>query len=263
MKSLNRVTIEIQGHVLLIGLNRPDKMNAFDSLFLSELAESYTKLEEEPNLRCGVLFAHGDNFTAGLDLMDVAPQIMKGKNLIPDGMIDPWGIYSDRLRTKPLVVAVHGKCLTLGIELALAGDIIVAAKNTSFAQIEIKRGLFPFGGATIRMPQRVGWGNAMRYLLSGDTFDAETAFRIGMVQELTEPGKELSKAVEIANTISKQAPLGVRETLISSRMAAAQSLPKNTRDYFMSTIMQLMKSEDAQEGLSSFLEKREANFTGR
>ena len=98
-------------------------------------------------------------------------------------------IYSERKRTKPLVVAVNGKCLTVGIELILAADICIAAEDATFAQIEIKRGIFPFGGATLRFPERAGWGNAMRWLLTGDEFDAKEAFRIGLRRKLSKRKK--------------------------------------------------------------------------
>src|SRR5438874_5043867 len=95
----------------------------------------------------------------------------------------------------------------------------IVASNARFAQIEIKRGLFPFGGATIRLPREVGWGNAMRYLLTGDEFDAAEALRIGMVQEVVEHGTQVERAVAIAEVIAAQAPLGVYATLASSRLA--------------------------------------------
>jgi enoyl-CoA hydratase/carnithine racemase len=165
-----------------------------------------------------------------------------------------------KTRTKPTVIAVHGRCLTLGIELCLAQDVVVAASNTRFAQIEIKRGIFPFGGATYRLVQAAGWGNAMRWLLTGDEFDAQEAHRIGLVQEITEPGKQLDRAIFIAETIAAQAPLGVRATLASARRslneeAAARAL--------LPEIVAMMQSEDAREGLMSFMERRSAKFTGK
>jgi enoyl-CoA hydratase len=263
MEAPIHVTTEIKGHILLIGLHRPEKMNAFDIILIEQLAQAYVQLEEDPSLRCGLLFAHGENFTAGLDLQQVAPVIMQGKDLIPTDSIDPWGITTVRKRSKPMVCAVQGRCLTLGIELALACDIIVAASNTVFAQIEIKRGIFPFGGATIRMPQRVGWGNAMRYLLTGDDFDAQTAYRIGMVQELTEPGAQLDKALSIAQTIAEQAPLGVVETIRSSRAVTETLFNEDTKNYFRDTIVRLMNTKDAQEGMMSFIQRRKAVFEGK
>lgn len=260
---MEHITTELENHVLLIGLNRPEKRNAFNAKMLAELGDVYDGMEENDEIRCAVVFAHGAHFTAGLDLGDIAPRIMQGDSLLPTDKIDPWGIYSPKKRTKPVVVAVHGVCLTIGIELALASDIVVASTDTKFAQIEIKRGIYPFGGATLRMPERMGWGNAMRYLLTGDDFSGETAYRMGMVQELTEPGEQLAKAKAIAETIAKQAPLGVRQTLITAGMAASQSIPEGIQEHFAATIRELMQSEDGQEGFNSFIERREAVFVGR
>jgi enoyl-CoA hydratase/carnithine racemase len=195
MNDQAKITTEKRGHLLLMGVNRPGKMNAFDSDMLRGLAAAFGQLDEDPELRCGVVFAHGDHFTAGLDLANMAPLIQSGDfNLGGNEGVDPWGILG-RARKKPSVIAVHGRCFTLGIELCLSLDVVVAASNTRFAQIEIKRGIFPFGGATFRLPQRVGWGNAMRWLLTGDEFGADEAHRIGLVQEVVEPGKQLERAI--------------------------------------------------------------------
>lgn len=257
-----KISVEQRGHLLLIGLNRPAKRNAFDLQMLEELAGAYTKLETTDELRCGVLFAHGEMFTAGLDLASVAPEVVKSNGVLKFGAdsIDPLNIHNQR--TKPVVVAVNGKCLTIGIELILAADICVAAKNASFAQIEIKRGIFPFGGATLRFPERAGWGNAMRWLLTGDEFDANEAFRIGLVQEVVETGKELEKAVEIAEQIAKQAPLGVYATLRSSRKIQQEGYEAAKND-LQPQIIELFNTKDAREGVQSFLERREGNFSGR
>jgi enoyl-CoA hydratase len=254
-----KITTERRGHLLLIGVNRPEKMNAFDVDMLDQFAAAFEQLERDEDVRCGVVYANGEHFTAGLDLANVAPLVMEGKMPFERGGIDPWGIHGKE-RTKPTVIAVHGRCLTLGIELCLAQDIVVAATSTRFAQIEIKRGIFPFGGATYRFPTAVGWGNAMRWILTGDELDALEAHRIGLVQELTEPGKQLDRAIAIAETIAAQAPLGVRATLESARRsrneeAAARAL--------LPEIVRLMKTDDAREGLMSFIERRAAKFTGR
>jgi enoyl-CoA hydratase/carnithine racemase len=254
-----KITIEKRGHLALVGINRPEKMNAFDVDMLEQFARAFDEIELDDNVRCGVVFAHGEHFTAGLDLANVAPVVMEGKMPFDRGGVDPWGVHG-KTRTKPTVIAVHGRCLTLGIELCLAQDVVVAASNTRFAQIEIKRGIFPFGGATYRLVQAAGWGNAMRWLLTGDEFDAQEAHRIGLVQEITEPGKQLDRAIFIAETIAAQAPLGVRATLASARRslneeAAARAL--------LPEIVAMMQSEDAREGLMSFMERRSAKFTGK
>jgi enoyl-CoA hydratase/carnithine racemase len=259
----SKISIEQKGHILLIGLNRPKKRNAFDNQMLAELAAAYARLEDTDELRCGVLFAHGAMFTAGLDLADVAPTVVeKGVLTFEKDTIDPLGIYSERKLSKPIVVAVTGLCLTIGIELILAADICIAGEDATFAQIEIKRGIFPFGGATMRFPERAGWGNAMRWLLTGDEFDAQEALRIGLVQEVVETERVVEKAFAIAETISRQAPLGVRATIASARTMQSEGFEAAGK-HLQPQILELFQSEDAQEGVNSFLERREGNFKGR
>ena len=201
-------------------------------------------------------------FTAGLDLANVAPEVAKSNGVLKFGedSIDPLNIYNQR--TKPVVVAVAGKCLTIGIELILAVDIAIAAENATFAQIEIKRGIFPFGGATLRFPERSGWGNAMRWLLTGDEFDANEALRIGLVQEIVAHGKEMDKAIEIAEQIAKQAPLGVYATIKSSSKLQQEGYEAAKND-LQPQIIELFNSEDAKEGVQSFIERREGKFNGK
>ncbi len=248
-----------EGHVLHIVLNRSEKMNAFNLEMLRALADAYTQLETQDELRCGVLYAQGDHFTAGLDLGEVGSYVKSGNLLFPIDKIDPTQIQG-RKRTKPIVMAVQGYCLTLGMELILAADICIAATQTKFGQIEIKRGIFPFCGATIRLMQRAGWGNAMRYLLTGDMFDAQEAQRIGLVQEVSED--PIATAIQIASTISQQAPLGVYATLKNAQQVLDEG-EAAAKEALIPAAIELMNSEDAQEGLQSFLERREAKFEGR
>ena len=259
----SRISVVQRGHILLIGLNRSAKRNAFDNQMLAELASAYAQLEDTAELRCGVLFAHGEMFTAGLDLANVAPTVVdKGVLTFADDAIDPLNIYSERERTKPLIVAVNGKCLTVGIELILAADICIAAEDATFAQIEIKRGIFPFGGATLRFPERAGWGNAMRWLLTGDEFDASEALRIGIAQEVVATERVLDRAIEIAETIAKQSPLGVYATIKSARKMQSEGF-EAAKKHLQSQILELFQSEDAKEGIQSFLERRDGNFKGK
>jgi len=146
--------------------------------------------------------------------------------------------------------------------LMLAADIRVAASDTRFAQIEVKRGIYPVGGATIRFVRDTGWGNAMRYLLTGDEFTAAEALRIGLVQEVVEPGQQLARAKTIAQTIASQAPLGVRATLTSARLAIAEG-EQAAIDRLIPDLEPILHSEDVKEGLQSFIERRQANFQGR
>ena len=256
-----RVRAEARGGLHLITLDRAEKRNAFDLRMLRELAEAVTAYEDDASARCAVLAAEGDHFTAGLDLAEVGPAVKAGAALFPEGAVDPLGLYG-RHRTKPLVMAVSGYCLTIGIELLLAADVRVAAEDTRFGQIEVNRGIFPFGGATIRLPQIAGWGNAMRWLLTGELFDAAEAKRIGLVQEITPAGEQRERAIAVAETIAKRAPLGVSATLASARTALRHG-PEAAAEQLLSHARALMDSEDALEGVRSFLERREATFKGR
>jgi enoyl-CoA hydratase len=166
------ITTEVRGHILLIGLNRPKKYNGYTPTMAKQLVAAYTRLDEDNDLWVGVLFGHGDHFTAGLDLPKWTDSMEQGAS--GDGShIDPVGL--GRACRKPIVTAVQGITYTLGIELALAGDIVIAADNCRFSQLEPKRGIHATGGATIRFVERGGWGNAMYHLLTSDEFDADEA----------------------------------------------------------------------------------------
>ncbi|MCA1664436.1 MAG: crotonase/enoyl-CoA hydratase family protein [Myxococcales bacterium] len=205
-------------------------------------------------------YAEGAHFTGGLDLAQWAPAFAAGKMPLPDGALDPLGLQGPPVG-KPLVCAVQGICLTIGIELMLATDVRVAARDTRFGQIEIGRGIYPVGGATIRMPRELGWANAMRWLLTGDELDAATALRIGLVQELVEPGEQFARALALAERIAAQAPLGVRATLASARLALVDERQAAAR--LLPDLQPIMASDDAREGVQSFVERRAARFTGR
>ncbi|MBN8610366.1 MAG: crotonase/enoyl-CoA hydratase family protein [Deltaproteobacteria bacterium] len=257
----DRIDLQVHDHVARIRLTRAAKRNAFDLAMLRQLAEAYTVADADPEVRVLLVEPEGDHFTAGLDLGEVGPAVASGAALFPEELVDPLGLRG-RVRSKPVVVAVRGHCLTIGIELCLASDIIVAASDTRFGQIEILRGIFPFGGATMRMPSRFGWHNAMRWLLTGETFDANEAHRIGLVSEITAPAEVCARGAAIAASVAKAAPLGVRASLESARLseregeAAANAL-------LLEQARALMSSEDAAEGLASFLERRAGVFKGR
>jgi enoyl-CoA hydratase len=256
-----KVIVESRGPVLTIGINRPEKANAVDADIIADLSHAYTMLSDEPALRVGVLYGIGANFTGGLDLASVGPRLAAGDDsLLPANGRDPWGMYGEPA-TKPIVCAVQGRCFTAGLELVLNSDICVAAADTVFGQQEVSRGIVALGGATARLPQRVGWGNAMRYLLTGDQFGASEALRLGLIQEVVTPGSQLQRALEIAGRIADQAPLAVQATLAEARVAidtAAGAAAARLR----AVAPVLMTTADAREGVTAMVERRSPVFTG-
>jgi enoyl-CoA hydratase len=258
-----RVTVERDEHVLLIGVNRPEKRNAFDLATIDALAAAYETLGGDPQIRAGVVFGHGDHFSAGLDLAEVGPAVAaKGPGALGGShAFDPFGLWGPPV-PKPVVMAVSGIAFTLSIELALASDIVVAAEGVRFRQLEIARGILPFGGATIRGPEKLGWGNAMRFLLTAEEFGAAEALRIGLVQEVVPHGKHVERARAIAKLIAAQAPLGVQGTLANARIAARDGSAAAAA-HLKELLQKVMASEDAAEGVKSFTERRTATFRGR
>jgi len=255
-----RVTTEVREHLLLIGIDRPEKYNGFTPQMFQQLGAAYQRLEDDPQLRVGVLFAHGAHFTAGLDLPKFAATMREGKPLIPNGGIDPFSL-SAPYRSKPVVSAVKGICYTAGIELMLATEIVVAAEGTRFSQLEVGSGVMAVGGATLRMAERAGWGNAMKVLLTGCEFGPEDALRFNFVQEVLPAGRELDRAIELAAEIARQAPLAVQATLRNVRRAFLEG-PAAALSEFIPVMQELALTQDAAEGVRSFQEKRPPVYHG-
>ncbi|RYZ14554.1 MAG: enoyl-CoA hydratase, partial [Alphaproteobacteria bacterium] len=155
------ITYERRGQIALIGLNRPAKRNAFTVEMLRDLASAYGQYGRDASARCLVVHATGSDFCSGLDLSQSADSLMVDgpKIFLTVGAIDPTGVATPRV-PKPVISAIGGYCFTLGIELALAGDVVVASSSARFGQLEVTRGIYAFCGATVRMPLAFGWGNA-------------------------------------------------------------------------------------------------------
>jgi enoyl-CoA hydratase len=258
---MSNITTERRGRVFLIGLDRVGKRNAFDPPMFHDLARAYGSYESDPDLWCAVVFAHGPHFTGGIDLAQFAPLFDRDDPFEQDPtQIDPFGLRSHL--SKPLVMAVQGITFTIGIEMLLAADIRIAASDARFAQLEIARGLYPLGGATFRLVRESGWGNAMRYLLTADEFGAAEALRIGLIQEVAEPGQQLERALNIAQKIAAQAPLGVQATLRSARLGISEG-ESAAAAKMRADMPAILASGDFREGIASFRERRAAKFSGK
>ena len=259
------VSVEVvDEHILVMTVDRVEKKNAFTPKIANELTDAMTRLDEDDDLFVGVLAFAGAHTTAGLEMpLFFSEEAKRAEAMRKAGQtsepVDPYGL-GRRLR-KPRITAVQGITFTIGIEIALAGDIIVAASDTRFCQLEPKRGLAPLGGATIRYVQRGGWGNAMYHLLRADEFDAAEAYRIGLVQEVVEPGTQIDRAVALAREMLQCAPLALQHTIANARLALDHDEPAaiNAIPAMSATVQ---ATADFQEGIASFLERRPAKFTG-
>ena len=260
MDHQGKVSREIRDHIMLIGLDRAEKRNAFDSYMIHELSVALTEYEDGDDLRCAVIFAHGEHFTAGLDLVELQPKLASGVFHFNPNEINPWGT-SSRKRTKPVIVAVQGYCYTAGIELMLNADLVIAQDNTQFAQMEVQRGILPFGGATVRFVQAAGWAKAMRYLLTGAPFSAQDALAMNLITEISATAP-LDRALELAEHICCAAPLAVQATLASAQEATLQGAEVAFSNLQLH-LNPLLHSQDAQEGVMAMLERRAPKFKGK
>ena len=254
-----RVHHERHDHILKVVIDNPAKKNAFSPEMMAQLSDALTLLDRDDGLWVGVLCAEGDNFTAGLDMPKFfGPTAMRKP--LPDGNIDPFGL-ANRC-SKPIVTAVQGIVFTVGIEMMLAGDIVVAADDCRFCQMEARRGIAPLGGAHFRYVSRAGWGDAMYHLMLCDEFSAAEAHRIGLVQEVVPPGQQVERAMALAAIIARNAPLGIQVTkeagrkFIEAGEQAAIAIIPEIRERVLNTA-------DAAEGIKSFVERRAAVFQGR
>jgi len=259
----NTITVERRDDIVLIGLNRPAIFNRLDPATRVKLAQTMYQYEHDPTLRAAILFGHGEHFSRGIDVDASQAALIAGQRPLPAGdVVDPLGNSLPR-RTKPLVVVVHGQTWNLGHELYLAGDVRIAAANTDFGQDENTHGRFPGGGATVRFVREAGWGNAMRYMLSGDHWSAEESLRMRITQQVAPtPQAALDAGVALARRIAACAPLSVKATLASAHQVIdpveAEALSKLGAQYAA-----LYRTEDFIEGRRAEAEGRPPKYKGR
>lgn len=251
------VKSEIIGRVLVITINRPEARNAltYDTSFA--LAAALNQLDANDDLTVGILTGQGNTFCSGMDLKEFAKTqrraVVPGRGL---------GGLCEAPPQKPLIAAIEGYALAGGCELALACDLIVAAENAQFGLPEVKRGLVPGSGGMLRLPQRLPYHVAMEILLTGDMIPSTRAHQLGLVNQLTEPGKALEAALKLAEKIAANGPLAVRTV----KQVVVQSQDWRQEDMFalqQPRMAHIFVSEDAKEGATAFAEKRAPVWKGK
>jgi enoyl-CoA hydratase len=250
------VLTERRDGVLVITLNRPDARNAVNREVAQGIADALEALDADDGLRLGVITGAGKGFSAGMDLR----AFVQGQRPFVEGRGFA-GIVQKAAR-KPLIAAVEGFAVAGGFEIALACDLIVAAKGARFGIPEVKVGLFAGAGGLLRIPQRVPYGIAMELALTGEPILAERGYELGLVNRLTEPGGALDGALELAGVIAQNAPLSLE---------ASKEILQHVRDWSQEEFWdrqqplldKIFNSEDAKEGATAFSEKRAPNWQGR
>jgi enoyl-CoA hydratase/carnithine racemase len=257
------ITVERRGDIVLIGINRTSMRNRLDGPTRRRMGEVFYGYEHDASLRAAVLFGHGDCFSRGIDV-DAAQASFQSAQppASTGGTVDILGKATPP-PGKPVVVVAHGETWNLGHEIYLACDVRIAAATTDFGQDENTHGRFPGGGATVRFVREAGWGNAMRYMLTGDHWSAEESFRMGVTQLVAAtPQAALEAGVTIARKIAAAAPLSTRATLTSARHVTtpveADALARTNATYAA-----LYKTEDFLEGRRAEAEGRPAKYRGK
>lgn len=249
------VTIEREGHVLVITICRPEMRNAIDRATSEAIAHAMDELDGDNQLTLGILTGAGAHFCSGMDLK----AFLRGERVELPGR-GLAGMIETPPR-KPMIAAVEGYALAGGFEIALACDLMVAADNAQFGLPEVKRGLMAGSGGLMRLPQRIPRQIAMQYVLTGDLMSAAEARQWGLVNQLTAPGEALATAKVLAHKIAAKAPLAVQV----SKQVVVESWdwPAKERWQRQNALLEnIIHSDDAREGALAFSEKRPPIWTG-
>jgi enoyl-CoA hydratase len=250
------------GAVAVVTIDHPP-MNALSAVLLEELEGEIERLDADDDTRAVVLRGGGDRaFVAGADITEF-PALREAAAEEGGSArgLQKLGARMDAART-PFVAAIHGFCLGGGLELAMCCDVRVASDEAQLGQPEIKLGLIPGGGGTQRLPRLVGLGRAMLLNLGGDFIDAATAYEWGLVERVVPRGELLPAALGIAGTFAERSPHAIavlREIARTTRDLTLEEGLRREADAFA----RCLRSEDGQEGVAAFLEKRPPEFTGR
>nr|WP_204810377.1 crotonase/enoyl-CoA hydratase family protein [Mycobacterium riyadhense] len=248
------VLVEQRDRILIITINRPQAKNAVNAEVSRGFADAMDRLDGDAGLSVAILTGAGGSFCAGMDLKAFA----RGENVVVEGR----GLgFTERPPAKPLIAAVEGYALAGGTELALATDLIVAARDSAFGIPEVKRGLVAGGGGLLRLPERIPYAIAMELALTGDNLSAERAHELGLVNILAEPGGALDAAIFLAEKITANGPLAVAATKRIITESRGWSLDNRFAEQ-IKILGPIFMSNDAKEGAIAFAEKRPPRWTG-
>ena len=250
------VLTEQRGHVLLMTLNRPNDMNAFNTPLAAALGETLDAFDANPELRVGVLTGAGRGFSAGMDLKQFADGGLDG---IPNVGDRGFAGITEKSCAKPIIAAVEGFALAGGLEVALSCDLIVASEGTKLGIPEAGVGLFAGAGALLRLPRQLPYSIAMEMALTADPITAEVALQHGMINRVVPRGETVDAAMEFAERIAQNAPKGVR----ASKKLLKDVLGVSEDDFWafqQPAMEEVFGSEDAIEGATAFAEKRAPNW---
>ncbi len=264
--SQEHLLVEKAGHTLVLTMNRPESKNAFSPNMLARLAEAWERADEDDDIRAVILTGSTEVFCAGADLKAMMSAPDPGDDYAMRFKDDAGMAWKALLRhyrlTKPLIAAVEGPAIAGGTEILQATDIRVAGESATFGVAEVRRGLFPLGGSTVRLRRQIPYTLAAEMLLTGKTITAQEALSYGLIGHVVPNGTALAKAHEIADAIAANGPIAVRSVLRSLR--ETEGLPEDEAlKIEMEIGMHVFATEDAKEGPRAFAEKRTPNFVGR
>lgn len=246
--------------IAVITINRPEKRNALDAEHYMALSDAWTRVRDDGAIRVAVITGAGDKvFSAGADLkswigrkIDMSELWQTQRGMLLNRGLEIW---------KPVIAAINGHCVAGGMTLMLATDIRVAAENATFALSEVKRGIIAANGGTQRLPDQLPHAIAMEMLLTGDSIDAATAARWGLVNKVVPAGEVRAVALDYARRIAANAPLAVQAAKELALRGSQQGLSAGLRfEQFVNHILQ--RTQDAAEGRTAFAEKRPPRFSG-
>lgn len=255
------ITTAIENGVFLITINRPEKMNALNRMVIEDLAEAVYEIHTNEEIKAAIITGAGPKaFVAGADISEFTQLDSDGgRKLAKKGQDEVF----DRIENcpKPVVAAVNGFALGGGCELAMACHFRVASSNAKFGQPEVNLGLIPGYGGTQRLTQLIGKGKAMELMMTGAIIDAGEAYRLGLVNYITEPENLLTKVQELLGTILTKAPLAIGKVVELVNLAAIGDPDGLEKE--IEAFGELFNTADMKEGATAFLEKRKAVFTGK